>query len=129
QGWRAAAAAGGFVLGSPEAERFQGANMLKTITLSGAAIVASLLLAASGPSARAQEPQVVVNCSFELEWCEALRVEFEATRGVKAAVVRKSAGETMAQIRAEGDNPRFDAWHSAGVDSAKIVADEGYLDS
>ncbi len=90
--------------------------------------VAGLLL--TGPSEiRAQEQRVVVNCSFELEWCEALRVKFEATTGLKAAINRKSAGETIAELQASRDNPRFDAWHSAGVDSAKIVADEGLLDS
>jgi iron(III) transport system substrate-binding protein len=103
--------------------------MRKTIALSAAATFVWLVFVASGSSVRAQEQQVVVNCSFELEWCDALRLKFEATRGLKAAVVRKSAGETMAQLHAEGDNPRFDVWHSAGVDSAKIVAEEGYLDS
>ena len=91
--------------------------------------LAGLSLLAGVPGARAQEQAVVVNCSFELEWCEALRVRFEASTGLKAAVSRKAAGETMAQLRAEGDNPRFDVWHSAGVDNAKIMRDEGFLDS
>jgi len=91
--------------------------------------LAGLSLLTGGAVARAQEQAVVVNCSFELEWCEALRVKFEATTGLKAAVSRKAAGETMAQLRAEGDNPRFDVWHSAGVDNAKIMRDEGFLDS
>jgi iron(III) transport system substrate-binding protein len=88
------------------------------------------VLSVIGPSeSRAQEQRVVVNCSFELEWCEALRVKFEATTGIKAAINRKSAGETIAELQASRDNPRFDAWHSAGVDSAKIVSDDGLLDS
>ena len=93
------------------------------------AVVAFAGLSSLGGSACAQEQQVVVNCSFELEWCEALRVKFEATRGAKAVIARKAAGETMAQLRAEKDNPRVDVWHSAGVDSAKIVAEEGLLDT
>src|SRR5436190_23731915 len=99
--------------------------MLK-VTLS--AFAGLLLLAKAGALAAAAQT-VVVNCSFELEWCEALRVKFEATTGAKAAINRKSAGETIAQLQAEGDNPRFDVWHSAGVDSAKIVAEQGLLDS
>jgi len=91
--------------------------------------VAGLLLVMGSSGVRAQEQRVVVNCSFELEWCEALRVKFEAKTGVKAAINRKSAGETMAELQASRDNPRFDVWHSAGVDSAKIVAEQGLLDS
>ncbi|MBI1775762.1 MAG: ABC transporter substrate-binding protein [Proteobacteria bacterium] len=100
--------------------------MLRKLALSA---FAGLLLVAGEAGTRAAEQQVVVNCSFELEWCEALRVKFEATTGLKAAIDRKAAGETMAQLRAEKGNPRFDVWHSAGVDSAKIVAEEGLLDS
>ena len=102
--------------------------MLKKITLPALAAVAGLLLIANSPGIRAAEQPVVVNCAFELEWCEALRAKFEAVTGSKAAISRKPAGETMAQLRAEGDNPRFDVWHSAGVDSAKIMAEEGLLD-
>ena len=100
--------------------------MLRTIALPA---FAGLLLLVGGSNVRAQEQIVVVNCSFELEWCEALRLKYEATTGLKAAVSRKAAGETMAQLRAEGDNPRFDVWHSAGVDNAKIMQEEGFLDS
>ena len=78
--------------------------------------------------ARAQQA-VVVNCTFELEWCEALRVKFEATTGMKAAVSRKTDGEVLAQLKAEAGNPRFDVWHSAGPDVATIAAKEGMLDA
>jgi iron(III) transport system substrate-binding protein len=105
---------------------FKGDEMLRKVALLA---VGGLLLIAGTAGVRAQEQRVVVNCSFELEWCEALRVKFEATTGLKAAINRKSAGETMAELQASRDNPRFDVWHSVGVDSAKIVADEGLLDS
>jgi iron(III) transport system substrate-binding protein len=97
-------------------------------------VVASAILGAmlwgpfgSGP-ASAQQP-VVVNCTFELEWCEAMRVKYEAVTGQKAAISRKTDGEVMAQIRAEAGNPRFDVWHSAGPDVASIIAQDGMLDS
>ena len=89
--------------------------------------IAALCAAMAAP-ARAQQP-VVVNCSFELEWCEALRARFEAVTGQRAAINRKTDGEIMAQLRAEGDNPRFDVWHSAGPDVAQIMARDGFLDS
>jgi iron(III) transport system substrate-binding protein len=78
--------------------------------------------------AQAQQA-VVVNCTFELEWCEALRVKFEATTGMKAAISRKTDGEVLAQIKAEAGNPRFDVWHSAGPDVAAIARKDGFLES
>lgn len=98
-------------------------RVLTSIALAGIALVASL---AAHP-ARAQ--QVVVNCTFELEWCEALRVKFEATTGMKAAISRKTDGEVLAQLKAEAGNPRFDVWHSAGPDVVAIASKEGFLDS
>ena len=94
--------------------------------LMAAALAVGATLAAA--PARAQAP-VVVNCAFELEWCEALKAKFEETTGWKAAISRKSDGEIMAQLRAEVGNPRFDVWHSAGADTAAIMAKDGFLDA
>jgi iron(III) transport system substrate-binding protein len=85
------------------------------------------LISGAQQPATAQQA-VVVNCSFELEWCEAMRAKFEATTGLKASITRKTDGEIMAQMRAEGDNPRFDVWHSAGPDVAAIMAKDGFLE-
>lgn len=93
-----------------------------------AAVGISLTGTMAARSAQAQQP-VVVNCTFELEWCEALRVKFEATTGMKAAISRKTDGEVLAQIKAEAGNPRFDVWHSAGPDVATIAMKDGFLDS
>lgn len=90
-----------------------------------ASVLPVILLGAA--SAHAQ--QVVVNCAFELEWCEALRARFEATTGMKAAVTRKTDGEIMAQMRAEAGNPRFDIWHSAGADTAAIMIKDGFIEA
>jgi iron(III) transport system substrate-binding protein len=95
-------------------------------------VIAAVGLALTGTmTARPAQAQqaVVVNCTFELEWCEALRVKFEATTGLKAAISRKTDGEVLAQIKAEAGNPRFDVWHSAGPDVAAIAAKDGFLDS
>jgi iron(III) transport system substrate-binding protein len=90
-------------------------------------IGAAVLAAATGAPAKAQ--QVVVNCTFELEWCEAMRVKFEAVTGQKAAISRKTDGEVLAQLKAEAGNPRFDVWHSAGPDVVAIANKEGLLES
>ncbi len=98
----------------------------RTATAIAAVGLACSLLAPA--PARAQQP-VVVNCTFELEWCEALRVKFEAVTGAKAAVSRKTDGEVLAQLKAEAGNPRFDVWHSAGPDVVAIANKEKLLDS
>ncbi len=100
--------------------------MTKCVVSAAAAIgFAALLLKADPASAQ----QVVVNCTFELEWCEAIRVKFEAATGVKAAISRKTDGEVLAQLKAEAGNPRFDVWHSAGPDVSAIAAREGFLEA
>jgi len=88
----------------------------------------ALFVTTFGDGARAQQ-QVIVNCTFELEWCEALRAKFESTTGLKAAVSRKTDGEVLAQLKAEAGNPRFDIWHSAGPDAAVVAAKVGLLDT
>ncbi len=91
-----------------------------------AAVALAGLMSIGG--ARAQQA-VVVNCTFELEWCEALRVKYEAVTGQKAAISRKTDGEVLAQLKAEAGNPRFDVWHSAGPDVVAIANKEKLLDS
>ena len=66
---------------------------------------ATMLLA--GASAFAQE--VTVLCNFEVDWCEALKAAYEKTTGEKAVFIRRTDGESLAQIRAERSNPRADA--------------------
>lgn len=100
---------------------------MRSSWIAKAALLGVCGLLSSAP-ARAQQA-VVVNCSFELEWCEAMRAKFEAVTGLKALVSRKTDGEIMAQLRAEGDNPRFDVWHSAGPDVAAIMVKDGFLDA
>ncbi|WP_246505031.1 ABC transporter substrate-binding protein [Microvirga antarctica] len=95
------------------------------VTFAGTALV---LMGFGAPAAQAQSP-VVVNCTFELEWCEAMRVKFEQSTGQKALISRKTDGEILAQIKAEAGNPRFDVWHSAGPDVTAIAAREGLLET
>ena len=101
---------------------------MKLSAVAALGAVLTLIAGAFASPTQAQQP-VVVNCTFELEWCEALRVKFEATTGLKAAISRKTDGEVLAQLKAEAGNPRFDVWHSAGPDVAVIAAKEGLLES
>src|SRR5882724_583035 len=90
-----------------------------------AAIVAGVLLA--GRAASAQQ-QVVVNCEVELDWCDALKARFEAATGIKAAMTRKTDGETIAQLRAEASNPRVDVIHAVDTAASRQLAEEGLLE-
>jgi len=82
---------------------------------------------AFGASAAAQE--VTVLCNFEVDWCEALKAAYEKTTGEKAVFIRRTDGESLAQIRAEKANPRADVYHAAESASAKQLASEGLLEA
>lgn len=76
------------------------------------------------PSAKAQG-EVTVYCSVLAEWCEVMRTEFERATNIKVQMTVKSAGETLAQIRAEATNPRGDIWWGGGGDQHLQAAELG----
>src|SRR5689334_25084777 len=96
-----------------------------TVRMLMASAVATLLLA--GASALAQE--VTVLCNYEVDWCEAMKAAYEKTTGQKAVFIRRTDGESLAQIRAEKSNPRADVYHAAESASAKALAAEGLLEA
>lgn len=71
------------------------------ITIAGAGLLA--------PAANAQG-QLTVYCSVQEEWCRPMVAAFERETGIRVAMTRKSAGETLTQVRAEAANPRGDIW-------------------
>jgi len=89
---------------------------------------ALLLLWALAGHAMAQQ-EVVVLCNYEVDWCEAMKAAYEKTTGQKAAFIRRTDGESLAQIRAEKGNPRADVYHAAESASAKALAAEGLLEA
>src|SRR5882762_3958657 len=91
--------------------------------------VAAALLLLSGRPAPAQQQQVVVTCEVELDWCEALKARFEAATGIKAAMTRKTDGETIAQLRAEASNPRVDVIHAVDTAASRQLAEEGLVEA
>src|ERR1700693_6580447 len=85
------------------------------------------LLSSAAMHAMAQE--VTVLCNYEVDWCEAMKAAYEKTTGDKAVFIRRTDGESLAQIRAEKGNPRADVYHAAESASAKALAAEGLLDA
>jgi iron(III) transport system substrate-binding protein len=75
-----------------------------------------------GPAPR----KLTVYCSVQLEWCELIVKTYSQQMGVKVAMTRKSAGETLAQVTAERKNPRGDVWFG-GTGDAHVQAAESLL--
>ena len=96
-------------------------DMIRKVRLALAGTVATLGYCAAA-SVAAQE--VTVLCNFEVDWCEALKAGYERTTGQKAVFIRRTDGESLAQIRAERSNPRADVYHAAESASAKQLAAE-----
>src|SRR5438876_11724699 len=69
--------------------------------------------------------QVTALCKYKVDWCEAMKATYEKTTGLKAVFIRRTDGESLAQIRAEKGNPRADVGHAAESASAKALAAEG----
>ncbi len=93
--------------------------MKKTTILSAAALAAVF----SAGSAFAGELNVV--CSNEQDWCDLMADAYEDATGNSVAMVRKSTGETLAQVRAEAGNPKIDVWWGGTGDPHLIAAAEG----
>jgi iron(III) transport system substrate-binding protein len=96
------------------------ARPVTTFILAGLAAVAAA-------SARAQAP-VTVYCSILEEQCRLGVANFEKATGIKVTMVRKSTGETYAQIKAEASNPRADVWWGGPGDPHMQAAEEGLLE-
>ncbi|OLP42265.1 ABC transporter substrate-binding protein [Rhizobium oryziradicis] len=64
-------------------------------------------------------------CSADPEVCDVMKAAFEKQSDIKVNMVRLSAGETYAKIRAEARNPKTDLWWAGTGDPHMQAADEG----
>lgn len=80
-------------------------------------------VALSASTGLAEELNVV--CSNEQAWCDLMAQNFEIETGIDVAIVRKSTGEVLAQLRAEKGNPKVDVWWGGTGDPHIIAANEG----
>ncbi len=92
--------------------------MKKSITFTALALAAGL----GASAAMAQTLNVV--CSNEQSWCDLMAENFEIDTGIDVAMVRKSTGEVLAQVRAEAGNPKVDVWWGGTGDPHLIAAAE-----
>lgn len=91
-------------------------RLLHTIFVS-----ATLALPLAGQAAE----QLNVLCASDNEWCELMRNTFQKETGIEVSMVRKSAGEIFAQIRAEAANPKTDIWWAGTGDPHLQAANAG----
>lgn len=80
------------------------------------------------PGIVAAQAPLTVYCSILDEQCRNGVAAFERASGIKVTMVRKSTGETYAQIRAEASNPRGDVWWGGPGDPHMQAAEEGLLE-
>lgn len=84
-----------------------------------------LALMVAGARPAAAQGALVLYCGVQEEWCRAMTTTFERQTGIKISMTRKSAGETYAQVKAEGANPRGDIWWGGTGDPHIQAAEEG----
>lgn len=87
-------------------------------------MISALALMTGTTGVMAQELSLV--CSTEQEWCDMMVGTFEeAHPDIDVLMVRRSSGETLAQVRAEAGNPQIDVWWGGTGDPHLIAAEEG----
>ena len=87
--------------------------------------LSALALAAIMAAGAAQANTLSVVCSNEQAWCDLMAQNFKIDTGTDVAIVRKSTGEVLAQVRAEAGNPKIDVWWGGTGDPHLIAASEG----
>jgi len=87
----------------------------------------ALLLAVATTSPALAQATLNLICAPAAEWCEAIAAGFTRETGIRIAMIRKSTGEILAQVRAEKDNPKLDVWFGGATDGHFAAAEAGLL--
>ena len=87
-------------------------------------LISALALSAAMAAGTAHAQSLNVVCSNEQAWCDLMAQNFKIDTGIDVAMVRKSTGEVLAQIRAEAGNPKIDVWWGGTGDPHLIAANE-----
>lgn len=90
------------------------------------ATLACTAVLATMAAGRAQaQGSLVMYCGVDENWCRTMATTYQKETGVKVDMIRMSAGETYARIRAERDNPHGDIWWGGTGDPHLQAADDG----
>ena len=82
-----------------------------------------------GGSQAIKDTELNVLCTPQEEWCQGMKQEFETKSGITVNYVRMSAGEALARLQAEKDNPQFDIWWGGPIDSFVAAKEAGVLEA
>ncbi len=106
-------------------------------------VVGTLLSACATPAATTSAPaatsapttatikdtELNLLCTPQEEYCAGMKAEFEKKFGITVNYVRMSAGEALARLQAEKDNPSFDIWWGGPADSFIAAKQAGVLEA
>ncbi|MBR0672259.1 ABC transporter substrate-binding protein [Neoroseomonas soli] len=95
------------------------------MSLRSLAVAAAFSLAFAGNAAA--QGSLNMLCAPQADWCEAIATAFQRETGVRVSMSRKSAGEILAQIRAEAQNPRTDVWFGGSAETHISAAEANLL--
>ncbi|MFC3126214.1 ABC transporter substrate-binding protein [Pseudoroseomonas globiformis] len=89
--------------------------------------VAPILAAMASATPAAAQGSLNMLCAPAADWCEAIAAAFQKETGIRVSMARKSAGEILAQLRAEAQNPRTDIWFGASAETHISAAESNLL--
>jgi iron(III) transport system substrate-binding protein len=95
---------------------------LRSNSLHVAALIVFVWMQSGQASAQGQ---LNLYCSVQVEWCQGMVAAFQRDTGITVNMTQKGSGETLAQIRAEAQNPRGDVWFGGTGDPHLNIAEEG----
>jgi iron(III) transport system substrate-binding protein len=97
-------------------------NAIMTRHLLPAMTLGALALLAAPPAAA--QGSLNLYCSVQIEWCQAIATNFQRDTGIRVSMTQRGSGETLAAIRAEGQNPRGDVWFGGTGDPHLAAGEE-----
>lgn len=93
------------------------------------ALAALFVLGGCNLEKRRRRKKLTLYCAAQHEWCELMARSFEAESGTRVSMIRKSSGETYAQIWAERRNPKGDVWWGGTGDAHFQAANAGLTEA
>ncbi len=83
---------------------------------------------AAAPVPAAKGGKLNVLASPQADWIKAQTETFQKQFGIETLQIRKSGGESLAQLKAEKGNPSFDVWWGSPIDSFIAAKNEGLIE-
>ena len=87
--------------------------------------IAALAISATASVPASAQGQLNIYCSVQVEWCQGIATNFQRETGITVNMTQKGSGETLAQVRAEAQNPRGDIWFGGTGDPHLAAAEAG----